>query len=89
MQDFLQWVEAKSQIRVIGYSKTGEIRFAAGANTYTFVMDAGYFYNGFFAKWLKYQPGKALNFAKEKGELIKKNGKPVQPDPPPIQQELF
>ena len=89
MQDFLQWVESRSNIRVVSFNKTGEITFEINGRTYTYIMDSGYFYNGFFPKWMKYKPGKALNFAKERGELIGRQPEPSPKISPPVQKELF
>lgn len=73
MQNFTQWLEAnnaKSNIEVIYRDNTGKITFSVNGKRYTYIMDAGYFSNGFFSNWIKYKPRKALNFAKTHGELI-------------------
>jgi len=88
MQNFIQWLEAQHNIRVVGYDKSGRISFSVNGKRYTYIMDAAYFYNGFFPNWMKYKPGKALNFAKQHGELI--DPPPAEkPEPKMVQGRLF
>jgi hypothetical protein len=71
MTSFLSWLEANKpehNIRVRSYDRTGLIVFDVDGKTYPYIMDAGYFYNGFFKNWMKYAPGKAFNFARKHGE---------------------
>lgn len=76
MQNFIQWLETRDEIKVIYHDKSGKITFSVNGKRYSYIMDAGYFYNGFFKNWMKYKPGKALNFAKQNGKLIEPQSKP-------------
>lgn len=89
MINFFQWLESQQNIRVVSKNKNGEIVFLANDKKYIYIMDAGYFYNGFFSNWIKYQPGKALNFAKQHGELIYKTPEKDAIKTSSIQGKLF
>ena len=92
MQDFITWLEANNNnnnIKVVYHDKTGKITFSVNEKRYTYIMDAGYFFNGFFSNWIKYKPGKALNFAKKHGELIEPKLKPDPVKTKMVQRSLF
>ena len=86
MLSFKTWLEA-SNIQVLNYNKQGDISFAVGGKVYKFWMDAGYFYNGFFARWLKHAPGKAFNYAVKHAEQVSKPE--PKPERPYVQKTLF
>lgn len=72
-----------SDIKIISYNNIGEITFSIKEKQYTFIVDAKYLHdesNHPFRIWLKYAPGKALNFAKNHGKLI-------NPQPPKFKYE--
>ena len=90
MQNFIQWLEERNEIRVVAHDKSGKITFSVNGKRYTYIMDAGYFYNGFFSNWMKYKPGKALNFAKQNGKLLEPIQAPKkEPEGKFVQQRLF
>jgi len=79
---FKIWLEAQTDIRLIGYNKRGEISFNVRGTKYTFWTDAAAFYNGYrkkgtLAYMLRYQPGRAFNL------LLKlvKDGRAEQVEP--------
>lgn len=84
---------SKSNIKVASYDRTGRITFQVDNRRYTYIMDAMYFYNGFFKSWIKYAPGKAFNFARKVGEreasIVKSKPKQKPNSDGKIQGHLF
>lgn len=71
MQSFTQWLEANHDIRLLSYDKTGDISFYVNGRIYKYNIDAALFYNkGKFRAWMRYAPGRALNYVKKYGQLI-------------------
>lgn len=80
-----------TDIRLVSFDKTGQITFSINGKRYTYVMDAKYFFNKTdppFRSWMKYAPGKALNFAKKHGELIRPKSQSKPEPEPEIRYEM-
>lgn len=59
----------KTNIQIISTSSDGIISFSISDKRYTYSIDAALI--PYVSKIAEYTPGKAFNFVKEKGELLK------------------
>lgn len=92
---FKQWLE---MTRVDAYNRRGEIIFDVDGVKHGFYMDAGFFYNGWFARAIGeirpdrfggYDPEKAYEFAKQRGDPMPTKKPPPREDGVWVQKELF
>lgn len=87
MKSFKLWLE--SNILVTGTSQWAgltSIRFNINGKRYEYGIDGSWLQpSHIFRSYMKYAPGKALNYAKQYGELIS----PLPEKSPIVQKQLF
>ena len=96
MTKFKIWLE--TQVQFGGTNNWGGITFYVDGVKYKFEMDAAYFHNGFFAKWIDHRPSNKRNYNPEAAfnfvnELVERRQaiqvEPALNKPSKIQGTLF